>query len=63
MLKTITQVRESFWESFPQYKSHYKKNKRQNDYICDIRCSFVDYVDYLQKDGQISEKLANRVTL
>lgn len=29
----------------------------------DIRCSFVEYVDLLQKDGTITEKLASRVTL
>lgn len=63
MLKTITEVRESFWESFPQYLPHYKKNKRQNDYICDIRMSFIDYVEHLRRDNQITEKLARRVTL
>jgi hypothetical protein len=29
----------------------------------DIRCSFVDFVDVMQKDGVISEALANKVTL
>jgi hypothetical protein len=62
-MKTITQVRKAFWESFPEFKSEYRVNKRQNSYNATIRTTFVDYVDSLAKDGTISEKLANRVTL
>lgn len=51
----------SFWNNYPQYKK--KRGYKQNDYKCDIRCAFVDYVDYLQKSGYISGKLASRVTL
>jgi len=29
----------------------------------DTRCAFVDYVDQLSKAGEISEDLANKVTL
>lgn len=60
---TQQQVRNSFWENYPQFKSEFRKSKRQNEYCTDIRCSFVDYVDYLQKDGHITEKLADKVTL
>jgi hypothetical protein len=62
-MKTIKEVRENFWLNFPEYKEHYRVTKRQNDYFCDIRCSFVDHVDHLERSGQISEKLAKRVTL
>ena len=62
-MTTQKQVRESFWEDHPQFKSEYRSRKRQNDYKCDIRCAFVDYVDHLERDGQISEELADRVTL
>ena len=62
-MTTQKQVRESFWNAFPQFKSEYKKSYTQNQYRTDIRCSFVDYVDMLAKDGVISEKLAQRVTL
>lgn len=62
-MKTQKEVRVSFWENHPQFKKDYRKTKRQNDYYTDIRCCFVDYVDYLVKDGIISEKLGNRVTL
>lgn len=61
-MKTI-EIRASFWNAFPQFKSDYKRGKKQNDYCCDIRCAFVDYVDYLMKNGEITEKQANNTTL
>jgi len=63
MIKTQAEVRKSFWEAHPQFQSEYKKNKRQNEYYTDIRCSFVDYVDSLQRGGEISQKLSENVTL
>jgi len=63
-MKTQKQVRQSFWDSNPFWKANeYKARKRQNQYHTDIRCAFVDYVDYLQKDGIISQALAQRITL
>lgn len=62
-MKTQKEVRAAFWESFPEFKPEFRVSKRQNDYRTDIRCAFVDYVDYLNKDGQISDSLTNRVTL
>lgn len=60
-MKTIKQIRDSFWNAFPEFTRI--KGYSQNDYCTDIRCSFVDYVDYLHRDGQINDKLANDVTL
>lgn len=60
---TQAEVRKLFWTSYPKFRPEYRARKRQNDYNCDIRCTFVDYVDYLMKNGHISEKLAQRVTL
>lgn len=63
-MTTQKEVRESFWENVePEMQAQYKVTKRQNDYCADIRMSFVDYIDHLQRDGSISEKLAARVTL
>ena len=62
-MKTIKEVRESFWNDFPKFQSERKATKRQNQYNATIRSEFVQYVDSLQKDGIISDKLANRVTL
>ena len=61
------QVRASFWQSFPHFEEQCREagilSKRQNHHCATVRCSFVDFVDSLQKSGEISEKLANRVTL
>ena len=62
-MKTITEIRAAFWESHPEFASHYRKTWRQNRYNATIRSAFVDFVDYLARDGQISENLAFRVTL
>lgn len=56
-------VREGFWESHPQFAPERRDNKTQNDYRTDIRVSFVDYVDSLRRDRQITEELASKVTL
>ena len=63
-MKTISEVRESFWNCNDELRqAWYRKTYRQNDYNANVRCAFVDYVDMLSRDGQISEALANRVTL
>lgn len=62
-MKTQKQVRSAFWNEHQEFKSEYRANKRQNDYSCDCRCAFVDFVDHLAKNGDISWKLADRVTL
>jgi hypothetical protein len=56
-------IRDGFWNAHPQFESERRSRKRQNDYRTDIRVSFVDYVDSLRRDGEISEALASRVTL
>ena len=60
---TFPQIRKMFWDNSPQFKNEYRTKKKQNDYCCDIRCSFVDFVDFLLKDGQITERQANNITL
>jgi hypothetical protein len=62
-MRTIKEVRNAFWDAHPEYRNERRSRKRQNDYCTDIRCSFVDYVDHLERCGVISEKLAHRATL
>jgi len=62
-MKTITEVRESFWNAHPEFKHEYRKTYRQNQYRADIRMAFTDYVEHLRRDEQITESLACRVTL
>ncbi len=62
MLTTQKQVRQAFWQGFPNGHPWRKKN-RDGDYCTDCRCEFVDFVDMLCRNGDISEQLAERVTL
>lgn len=62
-MKTITEIRESFWAAFPKFAALRRSRKRQNEYPTDVRVAFVDYVDSLERSGEITEKLASRATL
>ena len=62
-MKTISEVRAAFWAENPQYTGDYRVTYRQNDYHCDIRCAFVDWLDHVHRAGIISDSLADRVTL
>jgi hypothetical protein len=62
-MKTLSELRRCFWATFPEYQKEYRKRKTQNDYKCDIRCSWVDWLDSLAKSGEITRKLAERATL
>ncbi len=62
-MKNISEIRKAFWQSFPEFKHEHRKTWRQNQYRADIRCTFIDFVESLQRDGQITESLAKRVTL
>ena len=65
MMTTQKQVRASFWEAHPDLPRRKIRNYSGNGtmYPTDTRVAFVDYVDFLSKDGQISQALAQRVTL
>jgi len=68
MLTTQKQVRAAFWMQHagvpgitPRKIRDYSGNGRMHN--TDTRCAFVDYVDMLARSGEISESLAQRVTL
>ena len=65
MMTTQKQVRAAFWEAHPDLPRRKIRNYSGNGtmYQTDTRVAFVDYVDFLSKDGQISQALAQRVTL
>jgi hypothetical protein len=65
MFTTQTEVRDAFWYAFSVdgNKPREYRGKSQNQLPTDVRCAFVDFVDGLARDGQISEALASRVTL
>jgi hypothetical protein len=60
-INTQSELRAAFWQGMPQCWSKYR-NKRQNDWPTDLRVEFVDFVDFLARQGNISEELAQRVT-
>lgn len=61
-MTTQAQVRMAFWERSEFSQKHNKRNAA-GDYPTDIRCAFVEFVDSIARDGQITEALAQRVTL
>ena len=59
------QIRAAFWEQHPEadrrkITDHAGTGKM---HTTDTRCAFVDFLDSLHRDGQISDALANRATL
>ena len=55
-------LRDLFWDTHRHFDRVAKKYK-QNDYNCEVRAAWVDFVDAAQKNGDISEALAYRATL
>ena len=63
MLKTESEVRKAFWQSNEHLRAEFKRGKRQNEFNATIRSEFVEFVDMLHREGEISESLAFKVTL
>lgn len=64
------QLRAAFWAAHPTLpRRRHRYSWRANDiraelvYPIDTRVAFVDWLDSLQRDGLISETLAQRATL
>lgn len=55
---TQRQVRAAFWAEHPR-----PRKLTNGDYPTDTRVAFSDFVDMLERNGLISESLAQRVTL
>ena len=70
MMTSQAQIRDAFWQAHPTAdRKRYpardwtREDKSQRDYCTDTRCAFVDFLDFLHRDGQISAALADRATL
>ena len=67
MITTQKALRKAFWADHPHYEEQARAagilSRRQNEHCATVRCAFVDFVDILTRDGQISAKLAFRATL
>ena len=62
---TQKQVRAAFWDMADSMNGDgiTRRKLSDGDYTTDTRCAFVDFVDMLARNGDISESLAHRVTL
>lgn len=69
MFKTQKEVNRAFLDFVEGYNLAVKPVKRlviirgsHNDQNCDTRSAYCDFIDGLNKDGLISDKLASRVS-
>lgn len=60
---TFKQVRDLFFEEHPQFKVERRCRKSHNAYSTDCRVYFCDFVEFLRRDGQITDKQAFNITL
>lgn len=59
---TQTQVRAAFWRTHHEC-ARLRRPGPQNAQLVGVRTAWCEYVDMLARDGQISESLAQKVTL
>lgn len=64
-ITSVRQLRREFWETFPHLtrKKITAYSGKGKMYVTDTRCAFVDWLDSLSKNGEISQELAERATL
>lgn len=65
MITTQKEIRRLFWETCPnlQRKKITDYSGKGKMHVTDTRCAFVEFVDILRRDGQITGKMANNITL
>jgi hypothetical protein len=66
-MTTQKQIRAAFWQYHPDHEAHAImwgiKTAPHNRHNVETRTAFVDFVDYLARSGEITEKLASCTTL
>lgn len=64
-ITTLKQLRKEFWQTFPNVPKRKITNYSGNGKMwpTDTRCTFVDWLDMLSKDGDITQDFAQRATL
>jgi hypothetical protein len=67
MITNQRELRRAFWDANPALEREARKARRisaqQDSHPTDTRVAWCDYVDHMERAGQISEKLAFRATL
>ena len=65
MITTQREARAEFWRQHPDLDRrkipHY--SGKGTMYTTDTRVAFVDWIDYMSKSGQITDRVAQNVTL
>jgi hypothetical protein len=59
-------LRAAFWEIFPNLSKRKIPNYSNipgSDYLVDTRVTWCDWIDSLERDGEITTALADRATL
>ena len=60
---TFKQVRDLFFEEFPEFQHERRYRKPQNEYSTNCRVYWCDFVEYLRRNGNITTKQAERIVL
>jgi len=65
MITNLKDLRKLFWLEHPGLSRRKIKDYSGNGkmYCTDTRCAFVDWLDAMEKSGQLKEGLAERATL
>ena len=62
-IATEAALREAFWSEHPHCETLRKRGVSQNGQCGEVRMVWCDFVDSAQKEGRISEALADRAVL
>jgi len=62
-ITTQKALNEAFWNECPAANLLRKRGKPQNEQSCDVRSTWVDFVDSAHRSNRISDALARRATL
>ena len=60
---TFKQVRDLFFNEFPQFRHERRYRKPQDEYSTDCRVYWCDFVEFLRRNGDITTKQAERIVL
>lgn len=60
-ISTQKALRTEFWVRHPQFNR--RGRAKQNSYSTDIRTAWCSFVEYLRRNGDLSENLAQKATL
>jgi len=67
MITTQKALRKEFWLQHPSFDHQARaaqiRSKPQNEHCATLRLAWCDFVEHMNRDGEISDALAQRATL